>query len=353
MTYSVEASTNPDEPHDYRYTLSRHIDKHYESITISDAGLTIMGDLLDFERTTYGDPAKETFLGYHNDRHSYTVFAIDFWVLNFMKTTLKRPLIDRDFELSGIAATAHDSVQETYRSDNEYLAFHFPDGDITLANDTDKSDEQISAELAVALMRRQNINASEQLYTMEDQRRVYTAVRTTEYARIGKDISLKNIARTVRDPAAIALIIADTGSIFAGGEKAMIRDVGNLSLELLGNDLSDPHKVIETVTNLVEFQKKFLLGRAAEYTALMRGLIEGSEESDSIFSTMIQKLSPRYDSTITLADSVGSHIGAFREAFEKEFDKAKTLDPSKKISTAITNAFKYLSSDEQLPKDTI
>lgn len=342
MDRSAEKAATPLETTpNYRAILPEYTGERYPDVEISEAGYAIAGDLLNFVRKTYSNPDSPLFLGYHNDRHSFSVTKRELWILSFIKKTLHRNIEPIDFELGVIASAGHDAVQAKFRDGKEMLEFTFEDYAIHLDNDPEKSDEQLSAELVVAMMRHHG------KHDINEQRRAYTSVRATEYIRIGKDISLSDIAKNARDPVVISTVMADTSSIFAGGEEAMMQDVSDLSAEILGDDINDPARIAEVVTGMMDFQKKFIMARAAEYNMLLRHLGVDSN-TNNMFEALTHKFEPLYQHNIAAADYVHENIAVFREHLAEEFAniRDKSLTPYKKLGLAVTKAYAALSTGE-------
>lgn len=341
MTHSAETviETQPLQP-DYRQALPEYYKRKYPEVIISDAAYQIAGDLLNFEQAAYGDPDSPHYLRYHNQLHSEDVGKRGLWIIDFANKQLGRSRTDLDYELTLIAASGHDPIQAAFRKDKDILVCDFGDYTVTLENDPEKSDEQLSADLTVAMMKHYKHHEK------TERKRVRAAIAATEYMRINRAIELKDIARKTRDPVVIATVIADTSSIFLGGEAAMVRDVSDYAAELVGDDIDDPGKVTEMITSLMAFQKKFLLARAAEYNLLLHHLGGNDSDPASHIDELLGFLDPYYRHTIQFADFAERNATAFGRVFSEKLAAITdtTLRPHEKIGFAATKAYAALTS---------
>lgn len=323
----------------YSEQFATYMAKNSPEITLSPSAVALIGANLDFVRDTYSNPEISTYLEYHDDTHSFGVTTRTVWQLATLHKALRLPLTDRDYELAAIAASSHDIIKGSIRtSDQIVIPIH--GRLVTLQNDTTKSDERLSAEFATQAM---TLTGD---YSAEDKNRVAAAILATEVTFEGIKVSLKHI-KTIKDPIAVSLMIADTNDIFARSRDvahAIGENVTDLSLEILrsGKDITS-EALTKTVADLLRYQSDFLKDRRSDYAVLTARLIAiygGSDQLDGLrkrFQTVTS-------SAVSYAEQLEANTDKVVADFSGELTKLKETSIKEKanIRDALTRALSNL-----------
>lgn len=335
MEPSAQHQEHSPQDESYSERFADHMAKHSPEITLSPSAISLIGSNLDFIRDIYSNPELPTHLQYHNDTHSFGVTTRTIWQLATLHKGLRLPLTDHDYELAALAASSHDIVKSSIRTGDQIIipvCGQF----VTLENDSTKSDERLSAEFATQAMTLLGD------YSAEDKNRVAAAILATEVTFEGIKVSLKHV-KTIKDPIAVSLMIADTNDIFARSRDvahAIGENVTDLSLEILrsGKDVTS-EALTKTVAELLRYQSDFLKERRSDYAVLTARLVAiygGSDQLDGLrkrFQTVTS-------SAVTYAERLEANTDKVVADFSAELTKLKetSLKEKAKIRSALLRA---------------
>jgi hypothetical protein len=286
-----------------------------ETLKERDDNLEIPTEIMDamvlaqnamYER--YGDPSKPSYHEYHNDIHTFNVATGSWRVLDFMKDKLNRDVQPMDYYIGGLIGTLHDIVHEATPEsglgDATYTV-NFGDISITVENDGTKTDEILSAEVAVLFLNKLGLSS-------DIQQRVGKGIMLTEVIFEEGTVVQKNAGKGGRDYGAIAAAIADTEGIF-GGEERLSKDVARLIAETLGDKVVDEGLVTEYINKFTETEAIFVKQKLAEFILHILGTENDPVKRQSLSNDLNKHFAPLEEKALTAAGAFDARISDIQQ----------------------------------------
>jgi hypothetical protein len=309
----------------------------------------VMAAGLHFLYDRYSVSSSPYHHAYHNHIHTIEMTERELWMLKFFEEKMGWSLQRTDYQAGVFIPVFHDSIVNA-TSLPPTISVTIGEAEIQLANDGTQSDEQLSAELAIQVLEHYGYTDKELLEY------VYDGVLTTEVERTD---GIKQVHVDDGDlrPAIIAAKNSDMSAGFAGGPKALIRDISNLAEESLGENTDDIGKITDTVMKLVAYQQKFLEDRVSDLDKSISPRILSEESRLRLHQVIDEELRPYQERAITFARMLDKHSQAIRDMLYTELEKRKeqALAPSKKIRQALTKIVANIPPEDAVsptPKDT-
>ncbi len=161
---------------DQRQRILDAIDERGGHPSMPSVYLDAMALALTAGHDRYGDPSHPSYQEFHNDIHFLNVATGSWRVLDFMRDELELPIEDTDYIVGGLIGVLHDIIHEAMKDgilQPGDFTVDFGDFSITVHSDGTKTDEMLSAEVAVLFLDRLGID-------QDIQQRVSAGILLTE-----------------------------------------------------------------------------------------------------------------------------------------------------------------------------
>lgn len=349
MTEAFELPSGAGEtPPDFKQQTAELLEK-YSPHQLDARDRDVMAAGLQFLYTRYSVASSPYHHAYHNHIHTMEMAERELWMLKFFEEKMGWSLQQIDYQAGAFIPVFHDSIVNA-TSLSPIIVATIGKAEVELINDGSKSDEQLSAELAVQVLTQYGYTDEELLNY------VYDGILTTEVERTNGIKQVHVDDGDVR-PAIIAAKNSDMSAGFAGGPRALIRDISNLAEESLGENTEDIGKITDTVMKLVAYQQKFLEDRVSDLDKSISPRILSEENRIRLHQIIDEELRPYQERAITFAKTLDRHSQTIRDMLYTELEKRKeqTLAPSKKIRQALTKIVANMPPDDAdgpTPKET-
>lgn len=249
--------------------------------------LDAMTTALNAGYTRYGNPSSASYQEFHNDIHFLNVATGSWRVLDFMGNELGLPVDNTDYIVGGLIGPLHDIVHEAMKDGVLQAGMFTVDFDkfsVTVESDGTKTDEILSAEVAVLFL--QHLGIPDDIV-----QRVANGILLTEVSfETGTPVQTR-AGKGGRDYGAIAAAIADTEGIF-GGEERLSKDVARLVAEMLGEDVTNDHLTGTLIEKFVRSEVSFVQQKIAEFVLHILGTEDDPEEKQHLSEIFAKKFAP-------------------------------------------------------------
>jgi hypothetical protein len=346
MTHAYEAHPNQYEPRPiYSEKLPDYLREHHPGIEheLDDADMQLAAAILDSIYERYGDPASTSRLFYHDDKHTFGVVVRTIWQLagyfrdEDISKEARMEITRTDLQVGLFISAIHDAIVGITPGIAQDITIKIGYDEYTVYTDGTKSDEQLSAELAVMILRQHG-------YSEEIQTRVGGGILLTQVDKATPDLRPIHDMSTVTDPAQFAAINSDTGAIFAGGPKTMVTDLSNLSAEIAGEETDDPGEITAIMMKLIHAEERFLQLRVDIFKKILGSRAVTAAEQKRIEESFVQHLQGYQDRAIAFAAWLDANSAALQTHLHHELEKLhdQALSPARKIKEGLSRALSHL-----------
>lgn len=256
----------------------------------------------------YGNPASPTYQEFHNDIHFLNVTTGSWRVLDFMRDDLKLPVDNTDYIVGGLIGPLHDIIHEAMKNgvlQAGTFTVDFGEFSISVESDGTKTDEVLSAEVAVLFLKYLGIP--------EDViQRVANGILLTEVSfETGTPVQ-KGAGKGGRDYGAIAAAIADTEGIF-GGEERLSKDIARLVSEALGEKVSDEGLVTAYINKFIDSEVSFVRQKLAEFALHILGTEDNPAKKQELNDALVERFAPLAKIALKNGAAFDAHIQRQRD----------------------------------------
>ncbi len=261
----------------------------------------------------YGNPAdRTTYQVFHNDIHFLNVATGSWRVLDFMRDNLKRPIDSTDYIVGGLMGLLHDIIHEAMKGgvlQAGTFTVDFGEFSISVESDGTKTDEVLSAEVAVLFL--QHLDIPEDII-----QRVANGILLTEVSfETGTPVQ-KGAGKGGRDYGAIAAAIADTEGIF-GSEERLPKDIARLVFEALGEKITDEGLVTAYINKFIVSEMSFVRQKLAEFTLHILGTEDDPAKKQELNDMLTERFAPLAKIALKNAAAFDAHINNIQRQRDK------------------------------------
>ncbi len=290
----------------YEQKIVDFFEQNHPDVSLPQRTIDIIVPALNYLYYTYGEGQTDhTRRVYHNDEHAFEVLDRGTaWLKRFQEqfgVTFK----NEDYEIIAIAAAYHDIVIG--------------------AKDESTSDESLSAQVAVDVMRESPIQFGAKM-----RRRVRRAIESTTVEYRDGNVFQTEVLKGKPDFTAVAIALADSSAVLTEDEDKIIEHVSKLAMEHIPANSDDTLVITDSVMKILENEEKFVDQRLQDFQKYIEFLTNDPDKAKNIID---QYFDNRREHILNFTRRIDGNLEEIRQTVNDSLNDSK--EATERIATKI------------------